>query len=257
MNVNEQPPRLEEPADAQVGFWDRLSHNEQIALQAAGWVSVFQAGTTICAEGEQATDVLVLAEGWVKILSVTRTNDEVFLALRGRGDIIGELAGKSAGYRTAKVVAMSLVRALAITHEEFTRVLGAHPGVGVAYELAAGQRKFEVPDMLRSRSADNGAQRLAALLLDLAGRYGIPAESGIIIDIPLSQVDFASLIGASRATVTRALGTWRRSGLVDTAHRRITIKSAAGLRSVARLLRAGNVATIQRVIYGRVKPRVR
>jgi hypothetical protein len=43
----------------------------------------------------------------------------------------------------------------------------------------------------------------------------------------------ASLIGASRATVTRALGDWRRRGLIGTARHQITIMSTPGLRSAA------------------------
>jgi CRP/FNR family transcriptional regulator, cyclic AMP receptor protein len=78
-----------------------------------------------------------------------------------------------------------------------------------------------------------GAQRLAGLLLDLSDRHGTAAESGTVITMPLSQEEIASLIGTSRATVTRALGSWRRRGLIDTARHQITIKSAPGLRSAA------------------------
>jgi CRP-like cAMP-binding protein len=75
------------------GFWDLLSQAEQAALQALSQASAFRADDTICAEGEQATDLLVLTEGWVKILSVTSEHHETVLALRGHGDVIGELAG--------------------------------------------------------------------------------------------------------------------------------------------------------------------
>jgi CRP/FNR family cyclic AMP-dependent transcriptional regulator len=215
------------------GFWDLLSQAERAALQALGQISVFRAGDTICAEGEEATDVLVLTEGWVKIMSVTRKRHEVVLALRGRGDIVGELAGNSAGSRTATVVAIGLVQAVVVTHDRFTQFLDSNPGADRAYRHVVTQRWYEVADMLRSRSVNTGAQRLAGLLLDLSNRHGTPAESGTVITIPLSQEEIASLIGTSRATVTRALGNWRRRGLIDTARHQITIKSTPGLRSTA------------------------
>jgi CRP/FNR family cyclic AMP-dependent transcriptional regulator len=215
------------------GFWDLLSQAEQAALQALSQASAFRADDTICAEGEQATDLLVLTEGWVKVLSVTSEHHETVLALRGHGDVIGELAGNSAGYRTATVVAISPVRALVITYDRFSQFLDSHPGANRAYRHVMTQRWRETADMLRSRSVNNGAQRLAGLLLDLAARHGTHARPATAITIPLSQEEIASLVGTSRATVTRALGDWRRRGLISTARHQITINSTPGLRSIA------------------------
>jgi len=169
----------------------------------------------------------------VKILSVTSERHETVLALRGHGDVIGELAANSAGYRTATVVAISPVRALVITYDRFGQFLDSNPGASRAYRHVMTQRWHETADMLRSRSVNNGAQRLAGLLLDLALRHGTRAGPATAIFIPLSQEEIATLIGTSRATVTRALGDWRRRGLISTARQQITINSAPGLRSIA------------------------
>jgi CRP/FNR family cyclic AMP-dependent transcriptional regulator len=215
------------------GFWGLLSEAERAALQALGRDTVFRAGDTVCAEGYEATDVLVLTEGWVKILSATRKHRDTVLALRGRGDIVGEPAGNSTGYGTAAVVAVSPVKVLVLAHETFSLFLDSNPGADRAYRHATTQRWREAADILRSRSVNNGTQRLAGLVLDLAARHGTPAGAGTAITIPLSQEEIASLIDTSRATVTRALGDWRRGGLIGTARQQITINSTPGLRSIA------------------------
>jgi hypothetical protein len=87
--------------------------------------------------------------------------------------------------------------------------------------------------MLRTRSVTNGAQRLAGLLLNLPGRHGTRADGAIEVAMALSQEELASLVGASRATVTRALSDWRNRGLILTGQRRITITDPRGLREVA------------------------
>jgi CRP/FNR family cyclic AMP-dependent transcriptional regulator len=174
--------------------------------------------------------VLVLTRGWVKVLSVTRGHREIILALRGHGEIVGELAGNSEGYRTATVVAVSPVSALAVAHGTFSLFLDSHPGADRAYRRTVTQRWHEAADMLRSRSVNNGAQRLAGLLLDLAARHGTPAGSATVITVPLSQEEIASLVGTSRATVTRALAEWRGHGLISTARHQITIHNTPGLR---------------------------
>ncbi len=223
--IHEQGPDTE--------FWNLLSHAERTTLQELGHVSAFRAGETICTEGEKTTDVFVLTEGWVKVLSAAREHRGIVLALRGGGDIVGELAAHAAGYRTATVVTIGPVQALVVTHDRFTLFLDSSQGANRAYRHVMTQRWLEVAETLRSRSANNGTQRLAGLLLDLAARYGTPAESGTAITIPLSQEEIASLAGTSRATVTRALRHWRRSGLIGTTRHPITIKNAPGLRTAA------------------------
>lgn len=214
-------------------FWNLLSQAEQAALQELGQVSAFGAGETICTEGEKTTDVLVLTEGCVKVLSATREHRGIVLALRGRGDIVGELAAHAAGYRTATIVTIGPVQALVVTHDRFALFLDSSQGAGRAYRHVVTQRWLEVTEILRSRSVNNGTQRLAGLLLDLAARYGTPAGTGTAITIPLSQEEIASFAGTSRATVTRALRHWRHSGLIGTSRHPITIRNAPGLRSAA------------------------
>lgn len=215
------------------GFWNQLSQPEQATLRALGRVLTFRAGETVCAEGEQATDVLVLTMGWVKVLTVTRGHREMILALRAPGEIVGELAGNSEGYRTATVVAVSAVSALAVGHDTFSLFLDSHPGADRAYRRTVIQRWQEAADMLRSRSIHNGAQRLAGLLLDLAARHGAPAGPATVITVPLSQEEVASLLGTSRATVTRALAEWRGHGLISTARHQVTIHRVPDLRRLA------------------------
>jgi hypothetical protein len=83
------------------------------------------------------------------------------------------------------------------------------------------------------RAVTSGAQRLAGLLLGLAERLDRQAGGPIEIVLPLSQEELADLAGTSRATVTRALDSWRRRGLIRTGQRRITLIDVPGLRKAA------------------------
>jgi CRP-like cAMP-binding protein len=97
------------------------------------------------------------------------------------------------------------------------------------------QRFSDTADSLYAQSTTNGAQRLAQLLLDLAEKYGEPAgpAQALVLTLPLSQEELASLASASRATVTRALHDWRERGLIQTRTRRITITDPAALRRLS------------------------
>jgi len=85
------------------GFWALLSDDERTALSGLGRPAVYSPGTVMFVEGDPSTHVFVLVEGWVKIVGVTSDGHELTLALRGRGDTVGEMAAETTGYRTATV----------------------------------------------------------------------------------------------------------------------------------------------------------
>ena len=155
------------------------------------------------------------------------------LALRGPGDVIGELATDLGGYRTATVRALMQVEALTLGADRFDGFLEAHPSAVRVYRRVMAERQHELGQVLRTRMDSSGAQRLARLLLDLAGRCGRITEDGVTLAVPLSQADLASWVGVSRATVTRALHAWRERKLVSTSQGRLTIIQPAVLRRIA------------------------
>jgi len=207
------------------GFWPLLSDDERTVLAGLGRTTVYPPGAVMCVEGDPATHVFVLVDGWVKIVGVTSDGHELTLALRGHGDTVGEVAGETTGYRTATVQAIGTVRALVVPYDRFSAFLDAHDGADRAYRRMVTRRWNEAESRLRTRSVTSGAQRLAGLLLELADQR----DSEVI----LTQEELASLTGASRATVTRALSNWRQRGIIRTGQRDITITDLGTLRKIA------------------------
>jgi CRP/FNR family transcriptional regulator, cyclic AMP receptor protein len=214
------------------GFWTLLSQDEKDALSALGMPRDYPPGATLCLEGDPATHVFILRVGWVKILSTTADGHEIVLALRGAGEIVGEVGGET-GRRNATIQAIDAVQALIVRYDKFRFFLDNNLGAGHAYRRVVTQRWNDTDAILRSRTGTSGAQRLARLLLDLAERHGREVDGTIYLAMPLSQEELASLAGTSRATVTRAFGNWRKRGLIRTAPRRITILAVKGLRKAA------------------------
>jgi len=178
--------------------------------------------------------VFILLAGWVKILSATKDGHAILLNLRGAGDIVGEVAGETTGRRNATIQAVDDVRALIVRHDRFSVFLDSHQGAGHAYRRVVTQKWNDTDAMLRRRAGTSGAHRLAALLIDLAEQHGREVNGTIhLMTPPLSQEELASLAGTSRATVTRAFGSWRKRGLIRTGQRRIAIIDLSSLRKIA------------------------
>jgi CRP-like cAMP-binding protein len=83
-------------------------------------------------------------------------------------------------------------------------------------------RVTDLEDRLEMQAFQSVTSRLAATLIRLAG------ESEEIKGASHQQI--AETIGASRETVTRALGDFKAQGLVELARNRIEIRNKAGLR---------------------------
>jgi CRP/FNR family transcriptional regulator, cyclic AMP receptor protein len=76
------------------------------ALLANGMVRRFGKGEILMRQGEPGSHVFVLARGRVKVARVDTEGNELLLALRGVGDIVGELAVLGGGARSATVTAL-------------------------------------------------------------------------------------------------------------------------------------------------------
>jgi len=215
------------------GFWTLLSRDEQDTLSRLGMPRDYSPGATLCLEDDPNTHVFILLVGWVKVFSATKDGHEIVLALRGDGDIVGETAGETTGRRNATIQAIDAVRALIVRYDKFGLFLEANPGANRVYRRVVTRRWNDSDTKLRRRVVTTGAQRLAALLLDLAGQHGRVVNGTIDLTMPLSQEELASLAGTSRATVTRAYGSWRKRGLIRTGQRRVTIIDPKGLLRAA------------------------
>lgn len=214
------------------GFWGLLGDGERESLTAAARSRVFTGDSVLCHEGEPSTHVFILLSGWVKIITVTSDGREMLTALRGEGDIVGDIA-QVTGYRTATLQALGTVRTLIVGAERFGKFLDTHVEASRAYRRVSAEYQRAAHSSRRTQSTASGPRRLAGLLLDLAERHGYQTDEGLRTALPLSQEELASLIGSSRSTVTRALGDWRSRKVIATHPRHVTILDQAALRCIA------------------------
>ncbi|BBH69913.1 Crp/Fnr family transcriptional regulator [Actinoplanes sp. OR16] len=205
------------------GFWAALSANDQDNLKKLATLRAFAAETMIIKQEDEPRIVLVLLHGCVKVIARDTTGYQAILALRGPGDVIGEMSSIDGVARSAAVQAIGDVRALVLRSSDFRTYMRAHPDASDVLQRCISARLREA-DWYRTTATRPVATRLATVLLDLAERHGYPDGNGrIVIDLPLSQDDLAGLLSVSRRTVSRVMETWRKNEIVLTGRRSIVI----------------------------------
>lgn len=193
----------------------------------------YDRGSVLMHQGDAGQDIHVLVSGRVRVVVGTTDGEEILVALRGPGDVLGELAVLDPAPRTATVSALEDVDALIVRGPDFLRFLRDHAHVTFSMLQLVVRRLRESDRRLVDGRAEDTVTRLARHLLELAARYGAPADDGLLLDVPLSQEQLASWVGASREAVNAALGDLRERGTLATGRMRITLLDVETLRETA------------------------
>jgi CRP/FNR family transcriptional regulator, cyclic AMP receptor protein len=190
----------------------------------------FARGQALMHIGQVPSEVLLLRSGWVKVSATTSAGRTVLLALRGPGDLVGELSALDEEPRSASIEAIEPVQALAMTHERFRALLRERPEASLTLmrELSARLRDADAKRIQMATYTTVG--RVALCLLELCERFGEQQDGGIDIALPLSQEELASWAGASLESVGRALQQMRGLGWIETRRRAIRILNPDALR---------------------------
>lgn len=109
-----------------------LSESARDGLLSLGSSREYSMGSRLFMEGDTSKHVIVLQVGWVKVVAETEEGGQALLALRSRGDLVGEQAALENKPRSASVICASLVMAHVIQQRIFLRYLADHPDVHLA-----------------------------------------------------------------------------------------------------------------------------
>ncbi|MGP4014595.1 Crp/Fnr family transcriptional regulator [Saccharopolyspora sp. 5N708] len=213
----------DQPSPHRGTFWAMLDPAEQALMRRAGTVRRFEPGESLCRQGDSSRHVYVLLMGSIEIVTDVATGYEGVLAVRGPGDIVGEFAALDGKPRSATMRALDPVEAIVVPAERFTALCQARSRLAWTVLRVIVERLREISHQRAEHGGRMVEQRVAALLVDLAGRYGVTAGDGVTISIPLTQKSMAGLVAASRESVVRVLAALRRQRLIKTGRRQVTI----------------------------------
>ena len=183
----------------------------------------FKRGEPIYLPSDSADSALVLAEGRVKIGSITSDGKQTILAFIEPGEMFGELSVLDGGPREEFAEAAEKSTVILLPSDVVQDLVEANPMVAVGVTKLIGLRRRRIERRLRSLLFRSNRQRLVSLLLELAEQYGEANGSGVNLKIKLSHQDIASIIGSTRETVTVVLGELQNEGLIAVGRRRLTL----------------------------------
>jgi CRP/FNR family transcriptional regulator, cyclic AMP receptor protein len=212
------------------GFLGSLSAEEADALKSRGTPRSYPQGTALFHERQTPDRVLIVMEGPVKLVSISEDGKEAVLALRGPGDLLGELGAFDGEPRSASAIALGEVVALVMSVAEFKRFLEQHPRAAFSIIEMLATRLRDADRKRLEFAAHDSMSRVAARIVELSERFGEEQGSAITIELPISQEELAGWTGCSRDSVVKALHTMRGLGWIETQRRRMIVLDIEALR---------------------------
>lgn len=218
-----------------VPFFNNLQDDEAKSLSKRLVLRRFGPDQVIFHHGDPGGLLYIIINGKVKITHTTLDGQEAMLAIFGAGDFFGELALLDDSPRSATAEALEETETLTLHREEFIRYIGDNPdfALHVLHTLAQHIRRLnnQISDIF---FLDLPA-RLARQLLQLAAQHGQKTDDGIRIELSLTQTDLAEMTGATRVSINKALGRFRRAGWVKVSGRKFTILDEEELQNLIQI----------------------
>jgi len=189
--------------------------------------------TSLFSQGQVADAVYFIEDGLVKL---TRTNDRgghIILAICGPGHLIGEealTADTHNYYSEAEVLSTSNV--YRIPRETLSQSSASAPDLSNALVSYLLRRKLDLAMKVELLCLHDVEYRILHYLAELSNLVK-PLEDGEGYQVPITQLELADLIGATRETTSTTLNQLERRGLVKLSRRLLTIPSPVTLRNAA------------------------
>lgn len=149
-------------------------------------------------EGEPGTELYVLVSGKARIEKVSASGEVQVIAVRGPGEVIGEMSLIDDKPRSAQATAQTKVKMLVLSKENFQKAVLHEPSVTFAIMQTLSHRLRDAADMLLDVRVKDVPERLLDFLLKESD-----SDGNVVLGI--TQTALAEQLGCTREAINRAL----------------------------------------------------
>jgi len=183
-----------------------------VRLRSLAPQHVRPARSVLLRQGDAATHVIVLESGSTMITLAGASGERTLLAVRGAGELLGELAVLDSQPRTATVIAAEPCHVHIVPAAAFLTFVDEHDLLAPLLRHAIARVRESEAVRLELATASVPLRLASALsrLVDVAS----PSASDLAVR--LTQTELSQMIGASRNAVVNALKPWREQDWIRT-----------------------------------------
>ena len=176
---------------------------------ASARLNEFDRGATIFLQGERATAIYIVAEGWVKLYRISPNGTEAIVGVFTKGRSFGEAVAFRHDVYPVAAEAVTDCRLIRIEAEVILRLIREAPDFAVSVLSATFAHLHGLVGQVEALKAQTGAQRVAEFLLELS-----PCAAGpCTVTLPYDKVLIAGRLGMKPESLSRAFAKLREHGV--------------------------------------------
>ena len=180
-----------------------------IELNAIRTVCEFTPGQQLFGEGQSVDDVMIICDGAASLTFAGSGGGAMMLGLSEPGEVLGLSSALSGRAHETTASAVGPTRVATIPREEFLDFMQHNPAVAQRAIVGLTQKVNRAYDKIRLvGSGWSVDQRVARWLLDAADEHGR-------LQVTLTHERIAQFLGVARESITRALSSFKRRGVLE------------------------------------------
>jgi CRP-like cAMP-binding protein len=218
----------------QVAILKAASDEDVRVIAQMGIQRSIEEGAFFFMQGDPAEYLYIMLSGRAKLCQIAADGQQVNLRTLNPNQLFGAVGAVDANATyPACAQALEDSSAIAIRSADFRILLEQRPHLSFGMmKLMTGYIQ-EMQNRYRESVTEKVEQRIARVLLRLAGQSGKRVDEGVVIELSFSRQDLAEMAGTTLYTVSRILSAWERQGLIATGRERITLTNPHAVMRLA------------------------
>ncbi|MFT6451430.1 MAG: CRP-like cAMP-binding protein [Halocynthiibacter sp.] len=227
-------PRLDESLLSHLPPFSKLERRQIREILDLASVRRLDEGVAIFEEGAPADRFYMLLDGYIRVIRITPTGEQVIALHIPAGQLFG--IAKALGRDTYPATSITASQAIVLSWpmRVWDDFVARYNGFATATYKTVGQRINEMNNRMVEMATQQVEQRIANAILRLINQSGKKVDIGIEIDFPITRQDLAEMTATTLHTVSRLLSSWEKLGLVQSKRKRITVTDAHRLVLICR-----------------------
>jgi CRP/FNR family transcriptional regulator, cyclic AMP receptor protein len=213
-------------------FLSLLTEQQRRFVEERSYRKFYHKHAIIHSPGDRVYHVNYILKGRIKIYNLSASGKEVIYRFCGANTFFGlaEICGEDR--REVFAEAVEDTQTWCLERHDFLELLRGNHGVALFSLRVLGGRLRQAHRAIQSLAVQDTNSRLACLLLKLV-EMGGKAVGGPVIDDKLTHQELASMIGATRTTVTEIINDYKEMKYIDYIDGKIRLLDFDKLREFA------------------------
>lgn len=184
----------------------------------------------VFSEGSEKESVYFIKKGLIKTFKTDENGHDQIVSFLSAGDMFPHIGLFNPHPYPATAEAIVDSRLLAIPVSQFESLMLSTPSIAIKMMTVMGDKIRELQEKIQGLTGQDVKHRVITLLLQLADQLGKNKGNICVIDLPMTNQEFANSVGTTRETVNRLLSQLNKEELLEAGRNRILIFDMRRLR---------------------------